>query len=121
MRANVLVADDDKTIANLIREIVERRGSTALIAHDGEQAYKIFNHFKVDLIITDLKMPNVNGLSFIKMVREKNSEVPIIIITAYGSEENRKQAFNYGVEHILAKPCSVIDISHAIENTLNTR
>ena len=97
MSINILVADDDKTIANLIKEIVERRGSSALVAYDGEQAYKIFNNFKVDLVITDLKMPNVDGIGLIKMIRQKNKTIPIIIITGYGSDENYELAQSYGV------------------------
>jgi CheY-like chemotaxis protein len=119
MSINILVADDDKTIANLIKEIVERRGSTALVAYDGEEAYKIFNNFKVDLLITDLKMPNVDGISLIKMIRQKDRAIPIIIITGYGSDENYEIAQRYGVTSFLSKPCSVLDITRAIESALN--
>jgi len=119
MSSNILIADDDRTIAHLIKEIVERRGSTAFVAYDGEQATKIFNNFKVDLIITDLKMPNIDGMGLIKMVRQKNPDIPIIIITGYGSDENYALAQTYGVSEFLSKPCSVMDISRAIENALN--
>ena len=118
MTGNILVADDDKTIANLIKEIVERRGKTALLAYDGEQAMKIFNNFKVDLIITDLKMPNMDGMSLIRTIREKNRDIPIIIITGYGSDENYMLAQTYGVSNFLSKPCSVFDISQAIDSAL---
>jgi DNA-binding response OmpR family regulator len=118
MTRNILVADDDRTIAHLIKEIIERRGSTALVAYDGEQALQIFNNFKVDLIITDLKMPHVDGISLIKMIREMNSDIPIIIITGYGSDRNYSLAQSYGVTDFLSKPCSVIEISRAIESAL---
>ena len=118
MSSNVLIADDDRTIANLIREIVERRGSNALVAYDGEQALKIFENVKVDLIITDLKMPNLDGMSLIKMVRQKFSDIPIIIITGYGSDETYALAQSYGIAGFLSKPCSVVDISRAIEQAL---
>ena len=118
MSSNILIADDDRTIANLIREIVERRGSTALVAYDGEQALKIFENVKVDLIITDLKMPNLDGMSLIKMIRQKYADIPIIIITGYGSDENYALAQSYGIASFLSKPCSVLDISRAIEQAL---
>jgi YesN/AraC family two-component response regulator len=102
---NILIAEDDKNIANLIKEIISRKQENALVARDGEEAFKIFSNIKVDLIITDLKMPNIDGMSFIKMVRETNSNVPIIIITGYGSKENRERAMQYGVREILSKPC----------------
>jgi DNA-binding NtrC family response regulator len=118
MAGNILVADDDRTIAHLIREIIERRGSTALVAYDGEQALKIFNSFKVDLIITDLKMPHLDGMNLIKTIRESNPDIPIIVITGYGSDKNYALAQNYGVSNFLSKPCSVLDISRAIDNAL---
>jgi DNA-binding response OmpR family regulator len=115
---NILIAEDDKNIANLIKEIVIRKQDNALIAQDGEVAFKIFSNIKVDLIITDLKMPNIDGMTFIKMVRETNSDVPILIITGYGSKENRERAMHYGVREILSKPCPLIEISNAIDRAL---
>ena len=120
MGRNILVADDDRTIAHLIREIIERRGSTALVAYDGEQALKIFNNFKVDLIITDLKMPHVDGMNLIKTVRELSPDIPIIVITGYGSDQNYTLAQTYGVTNFLSKPCSVLDISRAIDSALQS-
>jgi len=118
MQKNILVAEDDKNIANLIKEIIERRGNTALVAHDGEEAYKTFTSFKFDLIITDLKMPNIDGMTLIKMVRETDKDIPIIIVTGYGSEKNRALAKKYGVAEILSKPCPLREISQAIERCL---
>jgi DNA-binding response OmpR family regulator len=118
MSKNILIAEDDKNIANLIKEIVERKGHTAAITTDGDEAYKVFCNIKFDLIITDLKMPKVDGITFIKLVREKNHNIPIIIVTGYGSEKNRALAENYGVFKILSKPCSIVDITLAIEQAL---
>ncbi len=118
MQKNILVAEDDKNIANLIKEIIKRKGNIALLAKDGDEAYKIFSNVKVDLIITDLKMPKIDGMTLIKMVREKSSTIPIIIVTGYGSEENRKKAKEFGVDTILQKPCSILDITKAIDNSL---
>jgi DNA-binding response OmpR family regulator len=118
MRKNILVAEDDKNIAKLIKEIIERKGNSAVIALDGDEAFKVFNSVKFDLIITDLKMPKIDGMNLIKLVRERNKDIPIIIITAYGSEKNRALAENFGVTRILSKPCSIIEITQAIEHSL---
>jgi DNA-binding response OmpR family regulator len=118
MRKNILVAEDDRNIAKLIKEIIERKGNSAVIALDGDEAFKVFSSVKFDLIITDLKMPRIDGISLIKMVRERNKEIPIIIITAYGSEKNRALAENFGVTRILSKPCSIVEITQAIESSL---
>jgi DNA-binding response OmpR family regulator len=118
MRKNILVAEDDRNIAKLIKEIIERRGNSAVIALDGDEAFKVFNNIKFDLIITDLKMPKIDGMDLIKMVRERNKEIPIIIITAFGSDRNRALAENFGVTKILSKPCSIVEITQAIETSL---
>ncbi len=118
MLHNILIAEDDANIANLIKELVTRKGNNTLVAHDGEEAFKIFSHIKVDLIITDLKMPNIDGMTFIKMVRETKSDVPIIIITGYGSKQNLELARQYGVREILSKPCPLIEISNAIDRAM---
>jgi len=121
MKKNILIAEDDKNIARLIKEIVERKGHTAAITTDGDEAYKVFCNIKFDLIITDLKMPKVDGMTFIKQVREKNKNVPIIIVTGYGSDKNRSLADNYGVFKIISKPCSILDINLAIEQALHSK
>ena len=119
MGKNILIAEDDKNIAKLIKEIIERRGNTAVVTTDGEEAYKVFSSIKFDLIITDLRMPKMPGMDLIKMIREKNSDIPIIIITGYGSDETRALAKSYGVTTILSKPCSIVDITEAIDGILN--
>jgi DNA-binding NtrC family response regulator len=119
MGKNILIAEDDKNIAKLIKEIVERKGNTAVVAVDGDEAYKVFSSIKFDLIITDLKMPKTDGMTLIKMIRKRNKGIPIIIITGYGTDETWAEAKSYGVSTILSKPCSIVDITKAIEGTLN--
>ncbi|MFW6138019.1 MAG: response regulator [Spirochaetota bacterium] len=115
MSKHILIVEDDQNIAKLIDEIVKRRGYSSVVASNGEQAYRLFGEKNFDLIITDLKMPKIDGMTLIKMVREKNTSIPIIIITGYGSEKSHKLAKSYGVFHILSKPCSIMDISRAID------
>ena len=118
MGKNILIAEDDKNIAKLIKEIVERRGNTGIITVDGDEAYKVFSSIKFDLIITDLKMPKKDGMTLIKMIRQKNKDIPIIIITGIGTDENKALAESYGVSAFLSKPCSIVEITRAIEGTL---
>jgi DNA-binding NtrC family response regulator len=60
----------------------------------------------------------MDGMSLIKTIRDVNNDIPIIIITGYGSDENYQLAQSYGVYKFLSKPCSVLDISQAIETAL---
>lgn len=119
MQKKVLIIEDDINIAKLIKEIVERKGNSAIIANDGEEACNVLNTTRFDLIVTDLKMPKVDGMSLIKMVRENDKDIPIIIITAYGSDSNIALAKSYGVSKILSKPCSIMEISEAIHTYIS--
>ncbi|MBN2324725.1 MAG: response regulator [Spirochaetes bacterium] len=118
MKKTVLVSEDDQDIAGLIQEIIGRKGYEAVLTKDGQQAYEEFKRRKYDLVVTDLKMPRLDGLSLVKLIRETDKEVPIVIITGYGSEKNRALLKSYGVEKILSKPCTVKEISEAIGNTI---
>ncbi len=117
---NILIVEDDRNIGNLIKEIVERKGNIATLVGDGEEGFKAFSNIKFDLVITDIKMPKLDGISLIKLIREKDKNIPIIIITGYGSDENIAAAKKYGVEKFLKKPCSVLEISKAIDDSLKT-
>jgi DNA-binding response OmpR family regulator len=119
MKKTILVVEDDLNISGLIKEIVERKGFRAVLAHNGAEAYEEFKNNKFDLLITDLKMPKIDGIDLIKMVREKDRALPIVIITGYGSEKNLAIAKSFGVSKILMKPCSVHDISDVLDTTLN--
>jgi len=118
MKKTVLVSEDDRHIASLLQDIIERKGYSVVLARDGQQAYEEFKRHKYDLVITDLDMPKLDGISLVKLVRETDKEVPIVIITGYGSEKNRALAKSYGVEKFLAKPCTVKDIFEAVESTI---
>jgi len=118
MKNNILIVEDDKNISKLIKEIVKRKGFSGVVAEDGEIAHKLFESMNFNLIITDLKMPKVDGITFIKMVRDKNSNIPIIVITGYGSEKNRALAKEYNVSYFLVKPCPIKEISNAIDNAM---
>lgn len=118
MPHTILIAEDDTTISSLIQEVVKRMGETPIAAGDGEEAIEIFLTRKIDLIITDIKMPKTDGIAFIKKVREQNREIPIVIITGYGSENNRTLARSYGVKDFLNKPCSIIELVHTIKKNL---
>ncbi len=119
MQKTILVAEDDKNISNLIKEMIERKGYKAITAKNGAEAYRAYRKTRFDLLITDIKMPEMDGLTFIKMVREQDKAIPILIITAYSSERNRALAKGYGVSGILQKPFTVLDVSRAIESAIN--
>ena len=115
----ILVVDDEPNMRKVIRAMLIEDGFEVHDARDGESALAVLADHHIDIVVTDLKMPKIDGMTFIKMVREKNASIPIIIITGYGSAKNRALAKSYGVNKILSKPCSIADITQSINSTLN--
>ena len=101
----ILVADDEKVMRELICDILQSQGHETVVACDGEEALNAFRQEKVDLIILDVMMPKLDGWTVLKKIREY-SDVPIIILTALGSERNEVQGLTNGADDYIIKPFS---------------
>ena len=89
MKKKILIIDDEKESVNYLKRRLEKENFEPLIAHDGYQGLKIMAHQKVDAVITDSAMPEMDGYTFCKRLKELKaySEVPILVCTAYANEE----------------------------------
>lgn len=118
----VLVVDDSReNIKFLCDYILEPNGYKTLTAMDGEQGLRYAISHDVDLLIIDLKMPKMTGLEVMQALREKGKDLPIILMTFYGSEETAIQAFRLGAKDYLIKPFTVTEALDAIERALVER
>jgi signal transduction histidine kinase/DNA-binding response OmpR family regulator len=118
----VLVADDSReNVKFLCDYILEPNGYKTLTAMDGEQGLRYALSHDIDLLIIDLKMPRMTGLEVMQALREKGKDLPIILMTFYGSEETAIQAFRLGAKDYLIKPFTVTEALDAIERALVER
>lgn len=101
----ILVVEDDLDIQELIVEFLKTKEYFVTTANDGVEGFKCFQNDKFDLILLDVMMPNMDGLTLSEMIR-KNSEVPIIFLTALGEEQDHLKAFNLGADDYIVKPFS---------------
>ncbi len=104
---NVQIVDDEPIIRLGLQKLInwEEMGfEITCIAQNGKQALEQLETEEVDLIITDIEMPIMNGLDFIKEVREKDKHVEIVILTAYEDFEYAKTAIRYGITQYILKP-----------------
>lgn len=101
---NVLVCEDDRNIRRLMCEYLSQEGYTVLESGDGEEALAIFAESHVDLLITDIMMPKLDGFELVKMLRETGSETPVLMITARGAMEDKKAGFGCGADDYMVKP-----------------
>ena len=103
-RPRVLVADDEETVRDLLSKTLALAEYDVDVVPDGRSAVDRLRVLPYDLLITDLKMPGVDGLSVIREARSLNADIPIIIITGFSTEASAIEAVNLGVSGYLTKP-----------------
>jgi excisionase family DNA binding protein len=106
-RPRVLVVDDEATIRDLLSKTLALAEYDVDIAPDGRTALDRLRMIPYDLLITDLKMPGVDGLTVIREARRLKADLPVIIITGYSNEASAIEAVNLGVSGYLTKPFRV--------------
>ena len=102
--ARILLAEDDREIANLERDYLEMSGHEVVIAPDGEQAMKRIGEEKFDLLILDIMMPKKSGLEVLKTLRSEGNTTPILLLTAKAEVEDRIAGLDMGADDYLPKP-----------------
>jgi len=120
MNAKVLIVDDEERLAyslgqTLQLEFPECQADTAT---SGEEALSSLANKSYDLIIADVRMPGVSGMELIKGVRYLDAEVPIILMTGYGSDSLRWEAAALGVDHYIDKPFDLDDLISTVSRFL---
>ncbi|HEY5537460.1 MAG TPA: response regulator transcription factor [Acetobacterium sp.] len=101
---NVLICEDDKHIRRLFRDTLEKEGYTVFEAPDGSKALEILEKHQIDLLITDVMMPHMDGNDLTRALREGGFELPILMITARESLDDKRTGFNAGTDDYMVKP-----------------
>ena len=105
MSARILVIDDEVDMLSLIRLILTEKTDYEIITTNNPlEVSNLLNEKKFDVIVTDLKMPIMDGMDVVDAIRKKDALVPIIIITAYGSVESAEEAVKKGAFDYITKP-----------------
>lgn len=100
----VLIVDDEKNYPPIISAVLENEGYDTLTANSGYEALEILNESDVDLVITDMKMPKMDGIKLLEKIKEKDKDLPVIIMTAYGTIEKAVEAMQKGAYNYILKP-----------------
>ncbi|HBH60528.1 MAG TPA: sigma-54-dependent Fis family transcriptional regulator [Nitrospiraceae bacterium] len=115
---SILVVDDDQQMRAAMKEAVVRMGYQSVVAEDPVDALKKLDDMSVSMIITDMKMPRMDGLSFIREARRRIGSLPILVITGYATVENAVDVMKEGVCDYLIKPFSFEDLTNTIETIM---
>lgn len=117
VKPNILVVDDEAQITRVLKTTLSSHGYGVRAAGDGEEALLELEHWSPDLIITDLRMPNLDGLDLCRRVRER-SRIPIIVLSVKGEEAIKVQALDAGADDYVTKPFSVNELLARVRATL---
>ena len=108
---NILVVEDDMALRRMMQSVLEKNGFRPLPAEDGQEALDILEREQVNLIISDMMMPNMDGLELTRLLRQSNYNMPILMVTVNDSYVHKQKGFMAGVDDYMVKP---IDINEMI-------
>ena len=116
-RPRILVVDDEPQLTRVLRTGLTSRGFEVRAAADGLAGFEVFSDWQPDLIVTDLAMPNMDGLELCRRVRSV-SQVPIIILSAKGEEKTKVEALDLGADDFVTKPFGIDELLARIRASL---
>jgi DNA-binding NtrC family response regulator len=108
--SKILIADDERTICDAFSRLIEMEGHQPLIASNGKNALQIIREQQPDAVFMDVKMPGMDGLEALTLIQQENINIPVVIMTAYGTMETAMQAVQKGAFDYLGKP---VELSRA--------
>ncbi len=117
--AQILIIDDERSIRNVLKDILTNEGFKVEEAADGEEGLKKFNANSYDLVLCDIKMPKLDGLEFLDNIIQANSEVPVIMISGHGNIETAVDAVKKGAYDYISKPPDLNRLLITIRNALD--
>jgi len=118
---NVLVVDDDRDVLSTLSEILAELRLNPITASDGVEALEKIRTRKIDLIITDLMMPNLDGFELINRTRQLNANIPIAVISGHGEVRNVVSALSRGAFNFITKPFTMKEIEQVVKRGLRLR
>ena len=121
MKGSILVVDDEQVVLKSCERILAPDGFQVNTASSAKDALGLLDRNKYDLIITDLKMPEMDGLEFMRQVRTKNPDINIVVITGYPSQDSIKESLSLRIIDYLPKPFSPILLQEVVNKAVEIR
>ena len=119
--STILIVEDEQKMLRLLELNLAEEGYATLAAPDAETGLKLLRQEKIDLVLTDLKLPGMDGLEFLQAVKRSNAPMPVILMTAYGTVETAIEAMKAGASDYVLKPFSMEEIKLIIGKELDVR
>lgn len=100
----ILVVEDEERVASLLKAGLEEDGYSVMVAYDGKMGFRLFLSQEFQLVISDIILPGMNGLEMCRKIREVNRQVPILMLTALGTTDDKLEGFDVGADDYMVKP-----------------
>ncbi len=114
---SILVIDDDERVRTLLRDILQFAGHRVIEASDGESGIRYFEEGEsVDMVLTDLGMPLKNGWEVAKWIKAKTPQLPVVLITGWGTDLDEAKIKDSGVDLIIGKPFEVNEVLETVNH-----
>jgi two-component system, NtrC family, response regulator AtoC len=120
-KKQVLIVDDEPNLRKILSAQLSRDGYDVLTAEDGEEGLAILHEHHIDLVVTDLKMPKVDGMSLLRQALAEDPDLPVVMITAHGTVDTAVEALKIGAFDYLTKPFDKEEVRQIVAKALRTR
>ncbi|HYM78330.1 MAG TPA: sigma-54 dependent transcriptional regulator [Candidatus Dormibacteraeota bacterium] len=117
----ILIVEDEAKMRRLLELNLGEDGFTTFPAEDAETGLKLLREKTIDLVVTDLKLPGMNGLEFLQTIKRQNAALPVVVMTAFGSVETAVEAMKAGASDYVLKPFSLAEMRMVIHKELDVR
>jgi len=111
----ILVVDDESFMRDMLRDILEKEGYEVALAPGGEEALGVLVEQKYDIVLSDLKMPRMDGISLLKKVKQRYPDTAVVVMTGYSDAYSMKDACVSGADEYITKPFKINEISLIME------
>jgi two-component system response regulator (stage 0 sporulation protein F) len=115
----ILVVDDEEGARDLFNTILTDEGYDVSLANGGEEALGLFKSYPFNLVITDIKMPVMDGLQLLQEIRKMGSKTDVIMVTAYGEVESYLKAMSLGAAEYINKPIRIKELKQIVHKVLS--
>src|SRR6267378_3282425 len=120
-KKQILVVDDESNLRRVLTAQLSRDGYEVHTAPDGEAGLQILREHHIDLVITDLRMPKMDGLELLRQALRTDPELPVVILTAHGTVDNAVEALKTGAFDYITKPFDQVEVRTIVAKALRTR
>lgn len=117
----ILVIEDEKRVADLLKIGLEENGYQVLVAYDGEMGWRLFQSNSFQLVISDIVLPKLNGFELCLSIRQADEQIPILMLTALGTADDKLEGFDMGADDYMVKPFDFRELLARVKVLLKRR